>query len=71
MAQLSTEERIRRIEMAPAEMQVCVAKAFLREDIDDEDVQYLFNDDPIDVLCEEGEIENVDIYNENIEAEQE
>lgn len=60
MAQLTTEERIKRIEMAPAEIQVSVAKAFLREDIDDEDVQYLFNTDPIEVLNEEGsEIENV------------
>lgn len=71
MAQLSTEERIRRIEMAPAEMQVSVAKAFLRDDIDDEDVQYLFNEDSIEELCEEGAIENVHIYNENEQAEQE
>lgn len=34
MAQLSIEEKIRRIEMAPVEVQTMVAKAFLREDID-------------------------------------
>ena len=45
MAQLSSEERIARVEQAPVEVQVMVAKAFLREDIDDEDVQYLFNAD--------------------------
>lgn len=63
MAQLSSEERIIRVEMAPAEMQTMVAKAFLRDDIDDEDVQYLFNtdsqeeqDDMEDILS----IENVD-----------
>jgi hypothetical protein len=64
MSKLSTEERIRRIEMAPAEMQVKIAKAYLREDIDDEDVQYLYNEDPIDVLVEDGEVEN-DVYAEN------
>ena len=58
--QLSSEERIKRVEMAPAEIQTRVAKAFLRDDIDDEDVQYLFNTDSIEVLNEEGsEIENV------------
>lgn len=40
---LTWEEKIARIEQAPKEVQVMVAKAFLREDIDDEDVQYLFN----------------------------
>lgn len=64
MSKLSTEERIKRIEMAPLEMQAMVAKAYLREDIDDEDVQYLYNEDPIDVLVEDGEVEN-DVYTEN------
>ena len=50
--QLSSEERIKRVEMAPAEIQTRVAKAFLRDDIDDEDVQYLFNTDSIEVLNE-------------------
>lgn len=36
-------ERIRRIEKAPKEVQTKVAKAYLRDDIDDEQVQYLFN----------------------------
>ncbi len=64
MGTLTIEEKIRRIEMAPLEMQASIAKAFLREDIDDEDIQYLYNEDPIDTLVEEGEIEN-DIYEEN------
>lgn len=61
---LTIEEKIKRIEMAPAAMQALVAKAFLREDIDDEDVQYLYNEDSIDELLEEGEIEN-EFYTEN------
>ena len=56
---LTTEERIKRIEMAPAAMQVSVAKAFLRDDIDDEDIQYLFNEDDINELVEDGTIENI------------
>lgn len=62
MAKLSTEERISRIEQAPAEVQVMVAKAFLRDDIDDEDVQYLFNSDTPEELNdpdEHYEIENL------------
>ena len=35
---LTAEERIARIEMAPKEVQTMVAKAFLRDDIDDEDI---------------------------------
>ena len=50
MAQLSSQERIARVEQAPIEMQTMVAKAFLRDDIDDEDVQYLFNTDTIEQL---------------------
>jgi len=58
MAQLSSEERIARVEQAPIEAQVMVAKAFLREDIDDEDVQYLFNEDtPEEMVDEETVIE--------------
>ena len=37
MARLSSEERIARVEQAPVEVQTMVAKAFLRDDIDDED----------------------------------
>lgn len=62
MAQLSTEERISRIEQAPKEMQTMIAKAFLREDIDDENVQYLFNTDTIEELNEnmdECKVENI------------
>ena len=62
MAQLSSEERIKRVEKAPAEVQTMVAKAFLRDDIDDEDVQYLFNTDTPEELNdanEHYEIENL------------
>lgn len=61
MAQLSIEEKIRRIEMAPVEVQTMVAKAFLRENIDDEDVQYLFNTDTIEELNDPSEESNVEI----------
>ena len=59
---LTWEEKIKRIEMAPTEVQVRVAKAFLREDIADENVQYLFNTDTIEQLNDTNEdsaIENV------------
>lgn len=59
MAQLSSEERIARVEQAPEAVRVMVAKAFLRDDIDDEDVQYLFNSDNPEQLNEDGEIENL------------
>ena len=62
---LTSEEKIKRIEMAPEEIQVRVAKAFLRDDIPDESVQYLFNTDTLDELNEDG-IASV----ENINAEQ-
>ena len=65
MAALSAEEKIRRIELAPKEVRDRVAKAFIREDIDDEDVQYTFNEDTIEELNENG-MEGV----ENIEAPQ-
>lgn len=64
MAQLTVEEKIRRIELAPAEIQTRVAKAFLREDIDDEDVQYLFNTDTIEEMNDEG------VVVENLNAEE-
>lgn len=63
MAQLSWEERIKRVEMAPKEMQTMVAKAFLRDDIDDENVQYLFNTDSIEEMNDPDTI----IENENAE----
>ena len=59
MAQLSSEERIARVEQTPEAVRVMVAKAFLRDDIDDEDVQYLFNSDSPEQLNEDGEIENL------------
>jgi len=63
MAQLSAEERIARVEQAPIEVQTMVAKAFLRDDIDDESVQYLFNTDTLEELNDnevEQDIEHVD-----------
>lgn len=61
---LSTEERIKRIEQAPKEVQTMVAKAFLRDDIDDEDVQYLFNTMTLEEMNDE------DTVIENKDAEQ-
>lgn len=62
MSKLSSEERIARVEQAPKEVQVMVAKAFLRDDIDDEDVQYLFNSDTPGEMNdpeEDSQVENV------------
>lgn len=59
---MTDKEIIKRIEMAPIEVQTMVAKAFIREDIDNENVQYLFNTDTLDELNdpnEKQEIENV------------
>ena len=59
---LTAEEKIKRIEMAPVEVQTMVAKAYLRDDINDEDVQYLFNTDTIEQLNDTNEdaaVENV------------
>ena len=61
---LTTEEKIRRIEQAPKEVQTMVAKAFLREDIPDEEIQYLFNTMPLEEMNEEG------VIIENVNAEQ-
>lgn len=63
---LTWEEKIARIEQAPVEMQTMVAKAFLRDDIPDENVQYTFNTDTIEELNESMEESSV----ENINAEQ-
>lgn len=60
---LTAEERIKRVEMAPVEVQARVAKAFLRDDIEDENVQYLFNTDTLAELndpAEDAGIENID-----------
>ena len=64
MAQLSSEERIARVEQAPIEMQTMVAKAFLRDDIDDEQVQYLFNADTIEQLNDSESNQEVEHVNE-------
>lgn len=64
MAQLSSEERIARVEQAPVEVQTMVAKAFLRDDIDDEDVQYLFNTDTIEQLNDSESDQEVEHVNE-------
>ena len=60
---LTAEEKIARIEEAPEEVQIRVAKAYLLEDMDDEGVQYLFNTDTLEELNEDAEVENV--YTEN------
>lgn len=59
MAQLDYKERIARVEQAPIEMQTMVAKAFLRDDIDDESVQYLFNTDTMEEMNDDSTMENV------------
>lgn len=59
---LTWQEKIARIEQAPKEVQVMVAKAYIRDDIPDEDVQYLFNADSIEDLnenMEEAQVENI------------
>ena len=63
---LTAEEKIARIEQAPKEVQAMVAKAFIREDINDEDVQYRFNTDTIEELNDP----NDNAIIENINAEQ-
>lgn len=60
MAKLKAEEKIARIEMAPKEAQIMVAKAFLSKDIKDENIQYTFNTDTIEEMNEpDVEIENL------------
>lgn len=59
---LTAVEKIARIEQAPKEMQAMVAKAFISDDIKDEDIQYLFNEDTLEQLNDpevEANIENV------------
>ena len=63
---LTWEEKIARIEQAPVEVQTMVAKAFIREDIPDEDIQYTFNTDTIEELNDSTE----DSMVENVNAEQ-
>lgn len=59
---LTWEEKIARIEKAPKEVQIMVAKAFIRDDIPDEDVQYEFNSETPEEMNdpeEHTEIENL------------
>ena len=64
---MTDKEKIKRIEQAPIEMQTMVAKAFLREDIEDESIQYTFNTDTLEELNEDGK---ASIENVNAEAPQ-
>lgn len=56
---MTDKDKIERIEQAPKEMQTMVAKAFLRDDIPNENIQYLFNTDKWEDFNEGVEIENV------------
>ena len=60
---MKDKEIIKRIEQAPKEMQTMVAKAFLRDDIPNENVQYLFNTQNFEDYNEPS----VEIINENAE----
>ena len=42
---LTWEQKIQNIESAPEEVRLMIAKAYLRDDIPDENVQYEFNTD--------------------------
>lgn len=64
--ELSSEEKIRRVELAPEAVRCMVAKAYLRDDISDEDVQYLFNEDTIEQLNDANEDSQVE--NKNADA---
>lgn len=63
---LSAKEKIANIEKAPAEMQARVAKAYISDEINDEDVQFIFNTDTIEQLNDPEVESNV----ENVNAEQ-
>ena len=56
---LTWEQKIQNIESAPEEVRLMIAKAYLRDDIPDENVQYEFNTDSPEQLNEDGEIENL------------
>lgn len=60
---LTIEEIISRIEQAPKEVQAMVAKAFLRPDIPNEDIQYKFNTDTIEELNDQNEESNIENFN--------
>lgn len=61
---MTDKEKIERIEKAPKEVQTMVAKAFLREDIPDDEIQYLFNTTPLEEMNDPG------VIIENVNAEQ-
>lgn len=56
---LTWEQKIQNIESAPEEARLMIAKAYIRDDISDENVQYEFNTDSPEQLNEDGEIENL------------
>lgn len=56
---LTWEQKIQNIENAPEEARLMIAKAYIRDDIPDENVQYEFNTDSPEQLNEDGEIENL------------
>lgn len=56
---LTWEQKIQNIESAPEEARLMIAKAYIRDDIPDENVQYEFNTDSPEQLNEDGEIENL------------
>jgi surface antigen len=56
---LAWEQKIQNIESAPEEARLMIAKAYIRDDIPDENVQYEFNTDSPEQLNEDGEIENL------------
>lgn len=56
---LTWEQKIQNIENAPEEARLMIAKAYIRDDIPDENVQYEFNIDSPEQLNEDGEIENL------------
>ena len=55
---MNYEDKIKIIENAPEEMQLKIAKAFIREDINPDNIQYLFNKDSIEKMNEDSSIEN-------------
>lgn len=61
---MTDKEIIEKVEQAPKEMQTMVAKAFLREDIPNEEIQYLFNTEDFD------KYNDPDVKVENVNAEQ-
>lgn len=60
---MNDKEKIERIEKAPKEVQTMVAKAFLRDDIPNDEIQYLFNTTPLE------EMNDSSVIIENINAE--